>query len=43
MVKRTKARSTDLESPETAEHLCGKCQEYAKAWKEKAEELWEKA
>ena len=40
MVKETGAKSTDLESPETVEHLCGKCAEYAACWKEPAEELW---
>ena len=30
MVHETGAKSTDLESPETVEHLCGKCEEYAK-------------
>lgn len=42
MVKRTGAKSTDLTSPETAEHLCAKCTEYAKQWAPKAEELWNK-
>ena len=26
--------------PESAEHLCGKCVEYAKAWKPVADKLW---
>lgn len=30
MVHETKAHSTDLQSPESVEHLCGKCAEYAK-------------
>lgn len=42
MVKETGAKSTDLQSPETAEHLCGKCEAYACQWKETADELWEK-
>ncbi len=40
MVKRTDARSTDLQSPESAEHLCGKCDPYAENWKETADKLW---
>ena len=42
MVKESGAKSTDLQSPESAEHLCGKCAEYACQWKEKADELWKK-
>lgn len=41
LVKRTGAKSTDLEAPETCEHLCGKCTEYAKAWGPVADRLWE--
>ena len=41
MVKETGAKSTDLKSPETVEHLCGKCHEYAENWKETAEKIWE--
>lgn len=41
MVQKTKAQSTDLESPETAEHLCGKCLTYAQEWKQEADEIWE--
>ena len=40
MVKETGAKSTDLQSPESAEHLCGKCQVYAEEWTPEAEELW---
>ena len=40
MVKDTGAKSTDLQSPETAEHLCGKCKEYADNWKIKSESIW---
>ncbi len=36
------AKSTDLQSPEPVEVLCGKCSAYAEAWKDKAEELWNK-
>ena len=41
MVKRAGAHSTDLEAPESAEHLCEKCKAYAAAWKPCAEELWD--
>ncbi|MBQ7505903.1 MAG: radical SAM protein [Lachnospiraceae bacterium] len=42
IVNRTGAHSTDLEAPESVEHLCGKCAEYAKNWKPVADELWKK-
>ncbi len=41
MINRVGAKSTDLEAPESVEHLCGKCVEYAKNWKPEAEKLWE--
>ena len=41
IVNKTGAHSTDLESPEEVEHLCGKCGEYAKNWKGEAEKIWE--
>lgn len=34
------AHSTDPMSPETAEHLCSKCDGYAACWTPVAEELW---
>jgi MoaA/NifB/PqqE/SkfB family radical SAM enzyme len=40
MVKETGAKSTDLQSPETAEHLCEKCRAYEAQWTETAEQLW---
>ena len=40
MVKETGAKSTDLQSPETAEHLCSKCVPYANAWKPYADKIW---
>lgn len=40
MVHRTNAHSTDLESPETVEHLCGKCKDYAARWSVEAEKIW---
>ena len=42
MVHETGAHSTDLQSPESVEHLCGKCAEYAKNWDVRAQELWQK-
>ena len=41
MVAETGAHSTDLESPESAEHLCEKCKKYAACWKPTADKLWE--
>ena len=40
MVKRSGAHSTDMQSPETAEHLCAKTAQYAKDWAPVADELW---
>ena len=40
MVSASGAHSTDLQSPESAEHLCGKTEQYAKDWSPVAEELW---
>lgn len=40
MVKRTGAKSTDMQSPESVEHLCAKCQAYAKHWQPAADKLW---
>jgi MoaA/NifB/PqqE/SkfB family radical SAM enzyme len=40
MVKETGAKSTDLQSPESVEHLCMKCHEYAAEWKKTADDLW---
>ena len=40
MVHETGAKSTDMQQPETVEHLCGKCLEYAKEWKGTADKLW---
>jgi len=41
MVERSGAKSTDLQSPESADHLCAKCDSYAACWEPKADELWE--
>lgn len=40
MVSEAGAHSTDLQSPESVEHLCGKCDKYAEKWKTVADELW---
>ncbi len=40
MVKKSGAKSTDLQSPESVEHLCNKCIHYAKNWAEMADKLW---
>ena len=40
MVEKTGAHSTDLQSPESADHLCAKCDAYAEAWRPTAEILW---
>ena len=40
LVKESGAKSTDLQSPETPEHLCEKCKEYAEKWKPCADKLW---
>lgn len=40
IVKETGAKSTDLQSPETVEHLCAKCHDYAVAWAPEADKLW---
>lgn len=40
MVEKTGAHSTDPQSPESADHLCAKCDSYADCWKEKADKLW---
>ena len=40
MVAEAHAKSTDLQSPESVEHLCAKCDLYAEIWKPEAERLW---
>ena len=40
IVKKTGAHSTDLEAPESAEHLCEKCRAYADCWRPEADRLW---
>ena len=41
MVACAGAHSTDLQSPENVEHLCAKCDQYARDWEPVADELWE--
>lgn len=41
MVKRSGAHSTNAEALEDADHLCAKCDDYAAAWKESADAIWE--
>ncbi len=40
MVTNAGAKSTDLQSPETVEHLCAKCDRYAREWEPAAQKLW---
>lgn len=40
MVSTAGAHSTDLQSPESPEHLCLKCDRYARAWTPVADQLW---
>ncbi len=40
IVAKSGARSTDMQSPESAEHLCSKCDAYANCWKDSADRLW---
>ena len=41
IVKESGAKSTDLEAPESAEHLCSKCEKYAENWAPVANRIWE--
>lgn len=41
MVNETGAKSTNLESLESVEHLCSKCKEYAEGWKSEARRIWD--
>jgi len=43
MIKESGAVSTDLQSPETVEHLCSKCTRYAEEWKKYADIAWEES
>ena len=41
LVKKTGAKNTDYQDPETADELCAKCKQYAENWRPTAEKLWE--
>jgi len=41
MIERTGAKSTDLQSPESVEHLCSKCDSYSACWALEAKKIWE--
>ena len=43
LVKKTGSHSTDLQSPESADHLCDKCVRYAECWKPTADRLWQES
>ncbi len=40
LVRKTGAKSTDLQSPESVESLCAKCHKYAESWAPEADKLW---
>ncbi len=40
MVAKSGAHQTNQESPEEVDHLCAKCDEYAKEWAPVADEIW---
>ena len=40
LVAETGAANTDYQAPESAEHLCAKCQQYAADWHPTADKLW---
>ena len=40
MVERSGAKSTDMSEPESADHLCSKCDAYSKIWEPIADEIW---
>ncbi len=41
LVKQSGAESTDIMSPESVDHLCGKCDAFADEWSIVAKRLWE--
>lgn len=41
IIDKTGAKSTNFNCPESADQLCSKCDDYAKAWAPKAKEIWE--
>ena len=40
IIEQTGAKDTNLESDESVEHLCAKCDDYAENWKPVADEFW---
>lgn len=40
MIKKSRAKSTDMLDPENAEHLCEKCAGFAKEWQPVSDRLW---
>ncbi len=40
IISLTNAKSTNLTCPESAEQLCSKCDDYAKAWAKTANDIW---
>ncbi len=40
MVEETGAHSTDMQAPESCDHLCSKCDHYAEEWAPVAKKLW---
>lgn len=41
IVRESGAVSTDVQSPESVEHLCAKCDRYSENWKPSAERIWQ--
>jgi hypothetical protein len=41
MVAETGAHQTNEESEESVEHLCAKCDDYAREWGEVADKIWD--
>ena len=40
IVRKSGAKSTDMQSPEDCGHLCAKCEHYAEEWQPTADRLW---
>jgi len=43
LIKKSRAKSTDLESPESVENLCEKCTQFAADWRPAADRLWKES
>jgi MoaA/NifB/PqqE/SkfB family radical SAM enzyme len=43
IVAETGAKSTDMQSPESVDSLCGKCDPYAAEWADRAAKLWKES